>query len=443
MLGRAIPDISHTKGSMQNLVYVQHQDSTPLMPTSNAKARHLLKTGRAQVVMREPFTIQLTIPSGKHTQPVTVGVDMGAKMVGLAAESNGRALYQGEVQLRTNVHKRMEQRAMYRRSRRGRKTRYRKPRFDNRSASRRQGRLPPSIQSKVDTTVKSVRRVASILPVTAIHVEVANFDTQAMKAGKSRLANWAYQHGPLYQEENIKMYIRARDKYTCQYCGEVMPQRLEIDHIIPVSRGGATVPDNLVASCHDCNQAKGSMTAAEFGRPEVQARVKRRLKMAAHTQAGKTATLEGLSEIAPVRTTFGYITKRDRIGLGFPKTHFFDALVIASQGQPIEPLSWYNACKAVQKGNYRQRRGAHSQRVASLPREVFGFRQWDKVKLPDGQIGFVKARRKTGSFSVCDIFGDKVRDGITYRKLDIVARASTLLTQIVNVDIEDMQSTMR
>jgi len=300
------------------------------MPTSPAKARHLLEAGKAVVVCRDPFTIRLTVPSGKHIQEVTMGVDLGAKKVGVAAVAGGGVLYQGEVALRDDIRRRMDRRRMYRRNRRSRKCRYRAPRFGNRAASRREGRLPPTIRSKADTTVKVVRRVASFLPVSLIRVEVSGFDTQAMQAGREHLAGWAYQRGEQYGWENTKMYVRARDNYTCQYCGVVMPPDLEVDHIVPRGRGGSDRPGNLVAACHDCNAKKGNKTASEFGHPEVQEQARRPLRAAAHTQAGKTATLEGLAEIAPVEITYGYVTKVDREALGLPKTHYCDALAIAS-----------------------------------------------------------------------------------------------------------------
>ena len=165
------------------LVYVLHQDGTPLMPTRPAKARHLLDAGKAVIVSRNPFTTRLTVSSGKHTQPVTVGVGLGAKMVGVAAVGNRRVLYQGEVSLRDDIRKRMDRRRMYRRTRRNRKCRYRAPRFNNRR--RPAGWLPPSIRSKVNTTVKVVRQVAYILPVSLIRVQVANFDTQALRARRA------------------------------------------------------------------------------------------------------------------------------------------------------------------------------------------------------------------------------------------------------------------
>jgi len=414
------------------MVYVISKSGKPLMPCKPARARHLLRDGEAKVVKMEPFTIQLIIESTEEVQSVTVGVDLGAKTVGVAAVGNGKVLYQGEVALRTDIHKRMRSRAMYRRNRRGRKCRYRSPRFNNRAASRRKGRLPPSIQSRVDTTIKVVNRIVSFLPVSNIVVEVANFDTQAMRAGH-KLPNWAYQKGELYGWENVKMFVRARDKYTCLYCGEIMPDRLEVDHIVPRSRGGSNTPSNLVAACHDCNQEKGNQTAEEFGHPEVQKRVKKSLKAAAHTQMGKTATLQGLVELAPVSETYGYITKVDRQKMGLPKTHFYDAVAIAAEGRTVEPLGWAERMKAVSRGQRQQQKATvykgGVRRRARLPYEVFGFRMWDKVQLPDGTIGFVGARRKTGSFKIRGIDGQEIKGGISYKKLQLLARSPNILVE--------------
>jgi len=189
-------------------------------------------------------------------------------------------------------------------------------------------------------------------------------------------------------------------------------------------------PDNLIVSCHSCNSRKGEKTAAEFGHPNIQRRTKKSLKAAAHTQIGKNYTLRMLSQIAPVDVTWGYVTKADRMALGLPKTHYNDAVAIASGSDgPVEALSIYEAMRAVSRGAYRQRRGAHSQRIAHLPYEVFGFRQWDKVQLPNGKIGFIAGRRKTGYFLIKDVDGKTIKDSVPHRKLQLLGRASTLLTE--------------
>lgn len=55
--------------------------------------------------------------------------------------------------------------------------------------------------------------------------------------------------------------VMERDEFTCQYCGRKFePARLTIDHVIPRSRGGQTVWENVVAACTRCNDRKGDRT---------------------------------------------------------------------------------------------------------------------------------------------------------------------------------------
>jgi len=60
--------------------------------------------------------------------------------------------------------------------------------------------------------------------------------------------------------------VLLRDNHTCQYCGAT-PGRagLTLDHIVPRSRGGETVWDNVVACCRPCNTRKGDRTPEEAG----------------------------------------------------------------------------------------------------------------------------------------------------------------------------------
>jgi N6-L-threonylcarbamoyladenine synthase len=103
------------------------------MPTTPRKARVLLKEGKAKVKKRTPFTIQLLQPSGETKQPIRLGVDSGFVHVGLSAVSKKQELYSADVQLRTDVVDLLSEKRAYRRTRRGRKTRYRQPRFSTRS----------------------------------------------------------------------------------------------------------------------------------------------------------------------------------------------------------------------------------------------------------------------------------------------------------------------
>ena len=161
------------------VVYVLNRHGKPLMPCHAAKARILLKQGKAKVAQRTPFTIQLLYGSSGYRQPVTLGVDSGYSHIGLSAVTEKKEVYSAEVELRTDIVKLLSERRKYRRARRYRKTRYRKPRFLNRR--RPEGWLAPSIQHKLDSHIKAIEQVKKILPITAINIEVAAFDIQKIK----------------------------------------------------------------------------------------------------------------------------------------------------------------------------------------------------------------------------------------------------------------------
>ena len=58
---------------------------------------------------------------------------------------------------------------------------------------------------------------------------------------------------PKYERYNIM----KRDNFTCQYCGAKSPEvQLEVDHMIPKSKGGQDTPDNLITACINCNRGK-------------------------------------------------------------------------------------------------------------------------------------------------------------------------------------------
>jgi len=161
------------------LVYVINKKEEPLMPCSPAKARRLLKEGKAKVVKRTPFTIQLLYGSSGYKQEVTLGIDAGSKTVGLSATTDKKELFSGELMLRNDIVRLIADKKMYRAARRQRKSRYRKARFNNRKIDK--GWLAPSIQHKIQTHLTIVDRLHKILPITNIIVETASFDIQKIK----------------------------------------------------------------------------------------------------------------------------------------------------------------------------------------------------------------------------------------------------------------------
>ena len=129
-------------------VYVINRHGRPLMPTIPRKARLLLKSGKAKIVGRDPFTIQLVYGSSGYTQPVELGIDAGYENIGFSTVNEKEEVIGGELKMLKGISERITEKRKYRRTRRNR-LRYRKPSFSNRRINK--GWLAPSIQHKLDT----------------------------------------------------------------------------------------------------------------------------------------------------------------------------------------------------------------------------------------------------------------------------------------------------
>ena len=146
----------------------------------------------------------------------------------------------------------------------------------------------------------------------------------------------------------------------------------------------------------------------------------------------------------PVENTYGYLTKHTRITHGLPKTHCVDAYCIAGN------------LKAVRRGVYlhqRQMRKHNRQihkftvlskrledgtkigyrKLNQSPYLVHGFRLFDKVRCL-GQIGFIFGRRSSGYFDVRRLDGVKLSPSISWRKLTLLEKRSTYLTELRKQD---------
>ena len=93
--------------------------------------------------------------------------------------------------------------------------------------------------------------LCSLVPVNDIRIEKAPFDTQKIK--KPDIKGKEYQEGPAKGlDGNNKAYVRVRDNYTCWNC-KTQTTDGEAHHLIPVSEGGPTVPENMVYLCKECH----------------------------------------------------------------------------------------------------------------------------------------------------------------------------------------------
>ena len=281
------------------MVYVVSKTGNPLMPCTEAKARKLLNDKKAKVIKHTPFIIKLLWDCEEKTQEVVAGMDTGSKFIGCAVKGNGKIVYQSEIQMRFDVSRKMKQRLMYRRTRRGRKTRYRKMRWQNRASLRRKGRLAPSIRSKIDSHLREKKFVESILPVTKWIVETAKFDIH--KITDTNVKGKKYQEGNRKGFYNLKAYVIHRDGYICQHCkGESKDEKLIVHHII--SRLIETnTPDNLIALCVTCHD--------DFHAGKIKLNVKGKRSRTKHATEIGIVKSQLKKQWIGFEETFGYETK--------------------------------------------------------------------------------------------------------------------------------------
>lgn len=396
------------------MVYVQDIDGKPMTPTTrHGKVRRLLKANKATVVNLCPFTIQLTYKSTDHKQPVTLGIDAGAKHIGFSATTEKEELFACETILRTDIVDLLSTRSQNRRTRRSR-LRYRKPKFNNRVFSKKKGWVAPSVKQRIDSHLNEVNEIHKILPITKIVIEAAQFDTHKMK--NPNISGIDYQNGEQLGFWNVREYVLFRDGHKCSYCkGKSKDLILNIHHIESRKTGGDS-PSNLITLCETCHK--------EYHKGNIDLKVRRGKSLCGAAIMGimKWRLYDELkSRYSNVSMTFGYITKYNRIKYGIEKSHTSDAFVISKNfnAKRIE----YQYLKRLVRRHNRQ---IHKMKILKggkkknnqAPFEVFGFRLFDKV-LYNNEINFIYGRRKSGNFNIRDFNGENPKD-VSYKKLKLI-----------------------
>lgn len=396
------------------MVYVQDIDGKPMMPTTrHGKVRRLLKANKATVVNLCPFTIQLTYKSTDHKQPVTLGIDAGAKHIGFSATTEKEELFACETILRTDIVDLLSTRSQNRRTRRSR-LRYRKPKFNNRVFSKKKGWVAPSVKQRIDSHLNEVNEIHKILPITKIVIEAAQFDTHKMK--NPNISGIDYQNGEQLGFWNVREYVLFRDGHKCSYCkGKSKDLILNIHHIESRKTGGDS-PSNLITLCETCHK--------EYHKGNIDLKVRRGKSLCGAAIMGIMKWRlydESKSRYSNVSMTFGYITKYNRIKYGIEKSHTSDAFVISKNfnAKRIE----YQYLKRLVRRHNRQ---IHKMKILKggkkknnqAPFEVFGFRLFDKV-LYNNEINFIYGRRKSGNFNIRDFNGENPKD-VSYKKLKLI-----------------------
>jgi 5-methylcytosine-specific restriction endonuclease McrA len=378
-------------------VLVIDKNKQPLMPCHPARARQILREGKAAVFRKYPFTIILKEREGGATQPIQVKLDPGSKTTGIAVvgdfKRGKRVIWAAELTHRgQEIRNALLSRRQSRRSRRNRKTRYRQPRFLNRRKP--QGWLAPSLKSRIHNIWTWLKRLNKFTPITHLAMELTRFDTQ--KIQNPEISGVEYQQGEL-QGYDVREYLLEKWGWKCAYCGvEHVP--LQVEHIIPKDRGGSDRVSNLAIACQPCNKKKGTMTAAEFGYPHVEAQAKKPLRDAAAINSTRWVLLEQLKLTGlPLEIGTGAQTKFNRTQQGYPKAHWLDAAGVGTSGasifahQTLQPLL-IQAIGRQSRQMCRVDKYGFPRTSAKQNRSVHGFQTGDMVK------AVVTAGKKIGTY---------------------------------------------
>jgi len=407
------------------LVYVLNKDGHPLMPTERCgKVRRTLRSGLAKVVKRCPFTIKLKYDTSCFVQEVTLGVDAGSKTIGISATTESKELFAGNLVLRNDIVELISTRREARQARRNRKTRYRKPRFDNRRRCAKW--LVPSIRQKIHTHLTAVAKVYKLLPIRKIFVETASFDIQKIK--NPDISGTEYQQGEQLDFWNVREYVLFRDGHKCQCCkGKSQDKILNVHHIESRKTGG-DAPNNLITLCETCHKGHHSGTV------KLPKTIRRGISFndAAFMGIMRWAFYEELRGAYPdVHLTYGYITKNIRISNNLPKEHYIDARCISRNPQ-AEPLGYFYYQKKVRCHNRQIHKfkilKGNRRKPNKSPYTVKGYRLFDKVRY-NGRECFIFGRRASGYFDLRLIDGTKIHASASCSKLQLLEKNSFLLIE--------------
>lgn len=314
-------------------VFVVDANKKPLNPVHPGEARYLLKAGKAAVLKRYPFTLILKkAVDHPQVQPLRVKLDPGSKTTGIAVidDTTGKVLFAAELTHRGHtIRDALRERRAIRRGRRTRHTRYRKPRFHNRTRPHRW--IAPSLESRICNVLTWVKRLMRVCPTLAISMELVRFDMQAME--QPDIEGCQYQQGTLAGYE-MREYLLEKWGRRCAYCAnENVP--LQVDHIVARAKGGSNRVSNLALACESCNQAKGTQDIAVFlaRKTDILTRVlataKAPLKDAAAVNSTRWRLFECLKALGlPMECGSGGRTKYNRTMRNLPKTHWLDACCV-------------------------------------------------------------------------------------------------------------------
>jgi len=411
-------------------VFVVDTNKKPLSPCTPARARMLLRKGKAAVYRREPFTIILKYEIEEPVPPVELRIDPGSRTTGIVVvgkcKKGDKVVWACELEHRgLAVRDALTSRRAIRRGRRNRHTRYRQPRFNNRT--RPAGWLPPSLMSRVNNVVTWSGKILALAPVASIAVETVRFDTQALQ--NPEISGIDYQRGTLFGYE-VREYLLEKWGRKCAYCGAENVQ-LEIEHIVPKKpiRGphGTDRISNLTIACVPCNEDKGNKPIEEFlaGKPEVlrkiRAQAKKPLIDAAAINATRYAIGNALKSLNVLVSFWsGGRTKFNRSKQDYPKAHWIDSACVGEAGgqvflKPDMQALKVKACGRGTRQVVKSDKYGFPRTAAGRIKRVHGFQTGDMVTLNQTtgkyaglHYGRMAGIRATGMLDIKTLAGLKI-----------------------------------
>jgi hypothetical protein len=249
---------------MSNIfVPVVDQQQRPLMPTTPSRARRWIRSGKATHFWKGGlFCVRLNIaPSAREEQPIAVGIDPGSKKEGLVVASAAHTYLNIQADAREGVKEAEKVSTRMRRSRRGRKTPYRKP-CQNRTQAKK--KLPPSTRARWQWKLHLARWLCCLFPVSLFVVEDIKASTKPTKrrwnrsfsplevgkqwfyAGLRKLAPVQTRQG--YETKGLREQVGL--KKTRKKLAEVWEAHCVDAWVLAYSAvGGKTQPDMLRLVC--------------------------------------------------------------------------------------------------------------------------------------------------------------------------------------------------
>lgn len=315
---------------MIEFCFVLDSNGKQLSPVKANRGWYLIRKDRANLVLKYPMVIQLKREvEDINTSEFTVGIDDGSKHVGIAivqkCMTKNKVVFKGTMEQRQDVKHLMELRKGYRKYHRQHK-RYRKARFNNRSSSKRDNRISPSIKQKKDAILRVIKRLCKYIPVDGIVLEDVAIDIRTLTEGK-KLYRWQYQKTNRL-DENLRKAVILRDKCKCMECSK-QNCVLEVHHIVPRRLRGADTLSNLITLCSKCHDKTKGNEEKLINKYQNMIEGKNiRFDYAQHVMQGKYYLRRELNDIAPLKVTTGGDTANKRINWVVNKSHSNDAIVI-------------------------------------------------------------------------------------------------------------------